>query len=73
MTHNVEVTGAARLYRAASVLTAGLGVAASFSRPCLIEVLDTIHDALHSSALAAVPNALFVRKPAPRLNQEFLL
>jgi hypothetical protein len=25
--HNVEVTGAARLYRAASVLTAGLGLA----------------------------------------------
>lgn len=31
MMHNAEVTGVARLYRAASVLTAGLGVAFSYA------------------------------------------
>ena len=36
MTPNVEVTGAARLYRAASVWTAGLGVA-SFEKPSLAQ------------------------------------
>ena len=43
---NVEVTGAARLYRAASVWTAGLGIAAKVSRKTFkfLEFLQEIPD-----------------------------
>ena len=69
---HVQSNRPARLF-AQVRLTVGLGVVASFSRACLIKVLDAIHNALHSVALAAIPTTLLLRKPAPRLNQELLL
>ena len=53
--------------------TAGLGGAASFSRPSLIEVLDAIHDTLYALFLAPMPNAMLFSEATPRLNEEVFL
>lgn len=50
-----------------------MGDAASFSRPGLIEMFDAIHDTVYALFLAPMPNAPLFSKPAPRLNEEFLL
>ncbi len=62
---NVEVTGAARLYRAASVWTAGLGVATSLAGYTVADAMvkyDLARLGLPGSSVAVNVNNLFDRE-----------